>query len=935
MLTGSKIAGWVGRGSLPGEATGTLIGRERELRALDTRLGAVRDHGIAVLIRGQAGVGKSSLLAAAVDRAETEGMRVLTVSGVRSEAHLAFAGLHQLLRPLLDRAHGLPRSQRDALLATFGLGEVSAPDTFLITLAALELLADAATETPLLVAVDDAHWLDASTAAVLGFVARRLNSEPVALLMAVRDGYETPLVEFDLPELRVGPLDDLSSSVLLDSLAPGLGPELRSRVLAAAAGNPLALVELPTAVDVRPSSVSALPERLPITTRLKQALVERFFDLPLATRTVLLVASVDEEAHLSEILTAAGLLGENGPAAIGDLAPAVASGLVGHDFQRISFCHPLLAAAIYLATASVQRHQAHAALAATLIDYPDRRAWHLAASTTIPDENVAAELERASMGATPHGSASISLALIERAAELTPDTSRRGRRLLYAAELAVDLGQLDRAHRLLGEIDPTNNDPLDRARMGLLRDMIEPGLPADRKAVESLVDAATRASSVGDIDLALRLLQAAAVHGWWADPGLDVRMLVIVAAKRVAAPENDPRVLAILAIFDPAGSAARLSHVASCITPDSCDSNTAYCLGTALHATGAFELSAAFLAAAVTGLRDRDRLWLLAQALALQAWTATFSGNWDMALAAANEATELARQTRQPMWVAAAKTAQSMIAVIRGHDDLAESLLGEAEAIALPLGASAVLSDILAARAFIALGGGRYVEAFEHLRRTFDPHDPAHHPVRSAWRIGEYAEAAVHAGRIDEAREQLAESEGLAQLSLSPRLRMGLLYARPLLADDDDTVEDHFQTALKANLTVWPFHRARLLLEYGTWLRRHRKIAQARMPLRAALDSFVALGAAPWAARTRQELRAARETRRHQPEAWTQLTEQELQIAHLAAQGLSNREIAQRLYISHRTVGAHLYRIYPKLEVASRAQLQAVIGNCAPTTLAS
>jgi ATP/maltotriose-dependent transcriptional regulator MalT len=252
-----------------------------------------------------------------------------------------------------------------------------------------------------------------------------------------------------------------------------------------------------------------------------------------------------------------------------------------------------------------------------------------------------------------------------------------------------------------------------------------------------------------------------------------------------------------------------------------------------------------------------------------------------------------------------------MVAAFRGESESAESLLREAEAIALPLGASAVLSDIQGARAVIALGGGRYDEAFEHLQRTFDPHDPAHHPFRSSWRIGEYAEAAVHAGRLDQARTKLATTEALAELSRSPRLQIGLLYARPLLANDDDA-ETHFQAGLSANMTLWPIYRARLLLEYGTWLRRRRRIAEARMPLRAARDALHALGAAPWAARAQQELRASRETRLHNPDAWTELTEQERQIARLAAEG---------------TVGSHLYRIFPKLGIASRTQLPAVIGH--------
>jgi ATP/maltotriose-dependent transcriptional regulator MalT len=308
------------------------------------------------------------------------------------------------------------------------------------------------------------------------------------------------------------------------------------------------------------------------------------------------------------------------------------------------------------------------------------------------------------------------------------------------------------------------------------------------------------------------------------------------------------------------------------------------------------------------------------QAIAQQAWAALHRGNWDLAAGAAGEADSLAQELHQPLWVAAARTAKAMVAAIRGDDDAARGLLSQAEALALPMAARPVLSDIQATRALIALGRGRYDEAFEHLHRTFDPSDPAHHHFRSLWHVGEYVEAAVHTGRVDDTRQQLVRAEALASSSLSPRLSIALRYARAQLPGDD-TAEDRFATALRSDLTEWPFYRARLHLEYGASLRRQRQITEARTPLRTARDAFDALGAAPWAHRARQELRAARETQHRKHEVWFELTEQERQIAALAAEGLSNREIGQRLYISHRTVGSHLYRIFPKLGIASRVQL--------------
>jgi ATP/maltotriose-dependent transcriptional regulator MalT len=375
---------------------------------------------------------------------------------------------------------------------------------------------------------------------------------------------------------------------------------------------------------------------------------------------------------------------------------------------------------------------------------------------------------------------------------------------------------------------------------------------------------------------------------------------------------------------EPDGAGDTISHAVSQAAPTSCEPETAFALGTALHMVGAFDCSAILLAEAIGGLRRQGIMWLLPEALALQAWNAVGTGNWSGATAAAEEAAKLAGQLGRPLWEAAAKTALAATCAIHGDDRVAESLLAEAAAIAVPRAASAVLADIQFARALVALSAGRHEEAFEHLQRTFDPHDPAHHHVRAAWRIGEFAEAALHAGRIDEAREQLATCEHRGRRSPSPRLEVGIAYARPLVADDDHA-EALFQAALRDDLTAWPLYRARLLLQYGTWLRRRRKVVQARPPLRAARDSLLALGATPWVDRARQELRASRESQHSGPGAWMQLTEQELQIARMAAQGLTNREIGQRLYISPRTVGAHLYRIFPKLGIATRAQLAAVL----------
>src|SRR5262249_55645516 len=323
------------------------------------------------------------------------------------------------------------------------------------------------------------------------------------------------------------------------------------------------------------------------------------------------------------------------------------------------------------------------------------------------------------------------------------------------------------------------------------------------------------------------------------------------------------------------GVGASISHVDSQATPTTCDAEAAFALGTALHMVGAFGRSATYLAEAIGALRREGVVWLLPEALTHQTWNAVAGGNWSVAAAVADEAVTLAGELGQPLWEAAAKTALAAICAIRGTPGAAEVLLAEAESIAVPRGASAVLADVEFVRAISAAGAGRYEAAFEHLQRTFDPDDPAHHHIHSAWRIGELVEAARHAGRIDEVRDQLAECEARVRRGRSPHLEVGVTCARPLAADDD-RAEALFKAALRADLAAWPLHRARLLLHYGTWLRRRRKVAQSRMPLRAARDALVALGATPWVDRARQELRASRETQHRGPGAGMELTEQEL-----------------------------------------------------------
>ncbi|HEX6393535.1 MAG TPA: LuxR C-terminal-related transcriptional regulator [Acidimicrobiales bacterium] len=913
---------------------GNLIGRQCESRALGDLLSQLPSGGAARILRGRAGAGKSALLAEASHNAESRGMRAWTVGAVRAEMNMPLAGLHQLLRLLLGWVDDLSRAHREVLLGSFGMDNAPMRDARSIALATLELFAEVSRHTPVLVAVDDAHWLDAESAEVLGFVARRLGSDPVALLMAVREGYETDLLNFNIPELYVAALDEKASSALLARTAPSLSPTLQEQILALAAGNPLVLVELPATAESA-TSVFDRPNELVTTKRLQTAFAERFLDLPPATRLMLLVRALDEDATLNEILAATEVMGKGCEASIDDLAPAVDASLVERSELGIQFLHPLTPPAIYSASADTLRRRVHAALATTLADHPHRRAWHRAASVSTPDETMGHELEAAAMSSRAMGRAKFRIASLERAAKLSTDPGVQQRRLLRAAELALDLGQRKRADRLLSGMDGCGCSPLHDVRRMLLRDLIEVGFVRDAQSVEPLVVAGIAAGSDGDPAVALRLLRAAAELCWWSGQGTELRARISEAGRSVAPREDEPVLLSILAMCQVEGSDEALLRIADRAPGAVCDAEGAFSLGSALHFSGSFDRSNAYLAEAIQQLRFAGYAWYLPEALALQAWNGIYVHDLNTAESAADKAVVAGKEFRQPIWEAMGKNVLAIVHAIRGNTSVAETYLAEAESIAVPIGASAVLADAQLTRAIIAFSTGSYEEAFDHLERTFDPSDPVHHYQRSAWRIGELAEAAVHAGRIDEARGHLLSINTREPNQSAPnRLEVGVLYARALLANDDEA-EGLFEAALDRDLRSWPAYRARLLLHYGMWLRRQRKISLARMPLRAARDSLTALGACVWVERARQELRASREKQHSGPESRFVLTEQELQIAKMAAQGLSNREIGQQLYISPRTVGCHLYRIFPKLGVASRTQLSTVLDDRESAAIAS
>jgi DNA-binding CsgD family transcriptional regulator len=906
----------------------SLVGRDPETGLIAGLIDQAHDRGGALMIRGEPGVGKSALLATGMERASERGMKVLTATGVQSEAQLAFAGLHQLLKPLLGNIDQLAEPQRLALSTAFGMLEAPAPDFFRTSLAALELLAEAAARTPLVVIAEDAHWLDRSTADVLAFVARRLEFEPIVLLASIRDGYDSPLEQAGLPVLDLQALDPTFASDLLDDSVPAIAPAQRRLVLDEAAGNPLALKELPAALN-QDEGQPRIAGRLPLTARLERAFAARVADLPAATRAVLLVAALNDGPSLDEVLAASGaVIGE--AVTVDQLTPAVAARLVEIGDSEIRFRHPLMRSAIRQQANVSERHVAQKALADQFALQPERQAWHRAASVIGRDEGIAAELESMATRAQQRGAAAVAMAALERAGQLSDDPTARGRRLLRAAELGFELGHPEAVNRLITEAEGLEFGLLERSNLGWLRGVFDGQQAGGAHRFAWMVDTATALIESGEDNLALKILWSTAMQSWWLDPDADLKARIVEAADRARASDEDPRRLVILAYAAPVERGSDVAGQLSRVTREIVDDpDVGRVVGTAANAFGAFNAASAPLAASVAALRPQGRLGLLARTLNQQAWSAAQRADLGVAVPVADEAVRLTRETQQPTMHFIAVALQAMVGALKGDREEAEARASDAARFGAPTNARALLAMAQHARGVAALGGGAHSEAYEHLRRVHTEGDPAHHSFLRAFNVADLVEAAAGAGQLDDVRPLVSELEELALRTPSPVLLAGLSYARPLLASGN-RAEELFEAAASST-TAWPFLQARVQLAYGEWLHRRRRDADSRAPLRAACSTFDALGTIPWSNRARLQLRAAGETsRRRQRIGSDELTPQELQIAQMAAGGLSNREIGQMLYLSHRTISSHLYRIFPKLGITSRAQLASALQQRLP-----
>ncbi|KLD64569.1 ATP-binding protein [Dyella japonica] len=900
-----------------------LQGRQADIALIDNLFDRIDQGGTALVISGETGIGKSALLETAKHRAVERDFIVLNMTGVLAEVHLPYAALEQALRPLSKQMASLVPRQRSALLSAFGMqDDGGAPDLFLVALATLFVLSESATCAPILFVADDVQWLDKATYDVLSFISRRLGSDPIVLLVAMLEGFEQPFGDSDTLRLKLSALSDADAEHLLDAHAPGLSPDLRSRFLMEAAGNPLGLLELPQADRTSDAGDTAW---LPLTERLERTFSSRLRDLPDAARTLLFVAAENDEPSIEEVLRAGEMvLGER--VCVDDLAPAIAAKLIEVDRTEVCFRHPLVRSALHQVADLATRQRIHGALAATIRGQLDRQLWHRAAAIIGPDDELADEYDRMAKRAVRRGAAAMAIEVFENAARLSTTAKARNHRFLRAAELAADLDQPEVLERLLRQVDVDESDKLAAVRIDWCREISKPPAVHDPAKVAALVGFAAHAEAAGAKDLAINLLWRAGQRCWWSSANEKLRASVLVAANRLGLPDSDPRMIAISAYVEPLRCGRSVLNALQQLSPiDHSDPSIARILATTANIIGAFDFNVGLLAEFGAALRAQGRLGELARVLFTRGWAEMEIGNWAGAMREAEESARLAEETGETLWVAAATILKAMLVGIQGNLDESEAFAAQAERLLLPMGAGFLRAMLQIARGASAIGAGQHWLAYEQLQRVFAPADPAFNSGLESFALAYFVEAAVFSGSPESGRRVFDQIERAAAPTPMPWVQTMLYYGKALLAEPEDA-EHWYLQGLGPAAKHWPFLRGRLLLAYGGWLRRQRRSANARRPLREAREIFDALGASPWSHRAREELRASGECSRQRSERiWETLTPQELHIAQLAAEGLSNKEIGTRLYLSHRTVGYHLHRIFSKAGITSRSMLGSML----------
>jgi DNA-binding CsgD family transcriptional regulator len=900
-----------------------LRGRRSESKALDQLLVDARnDHSGVVLVRGEAGVGKTALLDYLAERAD--GFRVARAVGIESEMELAYAGLHQLAAPMLDGLTDLPAPQRDALSTAFGISAGEPPDRFLVGLAALSLVSEAAERKPLLCIVDDAQWLDRVSSQTLAFVARRLLAERIVLAFGVREP-SGDLELAGLPELVVTGLGDSDSRALLDSVISGpVDQRVRDQIVAETRGNPLALLELPRGLS--PAELAfgfGLTDTMPLAGRIEEGFLRRLEPLPAETKRVLLTAAAEPGGDDTLLWRAVGRLGIGHESA----AAAEATGLIELG-RRVRFRHPLVRSAAYRSASLSDRQDVHRALAdVTDPDRdPDRRAWHRAHAAVGPDEGVAAELERSADRAQARGGLAAAAAFLDEAVRLTLDPAQRAERALAAAQAKYDSGSPEAALALIAIAQTGPFDELRGARVNLLRAQIAFATRRGSDAPPLLLKAAEQLEPL-DIRLAretyLEALAAAVIVGRLSRGADAVEVAkAALAAPALSAPPRAPDLL-----LD--GLARLVTDGRAAATPT---------LKRAVSAFRGDELST----------RERLRWLWLAGRVAQDLWD---DESWEVLC---TQHVRLARQTGALAVLPIALRSRIFQHGLWGEVDEGAALTGEAETVSAAIGtqlaaygavalaalqgreaeaaqlAEATLDDVESrgegmgvgishfTAALLYNGLGRYPDALVEAERACEHEDLG----VISWALTELIEAAVRCGR-DAVATAALERLSLTAQAAGTDWALGVQARSRALVSDDDAAEDLYREAIsRLTNTRVRVELARSHLVYGEWLRRERRRVEAREQLRTAYAMLSEMGVEAFAERARRELAATGETaRKRTDETRDDLTAQEAQIARLARDGLSNPEIGAELFISPRTVKYHLRKVFTKLDISSRHEL--------------
>jgi DNA-binding CsgD family transcriptional regulator len=897
-----------------------LLGRDREMAAIERLLEEARDsRSGALVLRGEPGIGKSALLEHAVERAA--GMRVLTATGVEAESELPFAGLHQLLWPVLDRVDGLPPVQRHALRAAFGLSTDGVADRFVMSVAVLALLTAVADDEPLACVVDDAHWLDRASADTLVFAVRRLHADPIAVLAATREVEGRRFATAGMGELVVGGLPDAAAAALLGSELPGA---LRHQLVQVTHGNPLALLELPRGLtEEQRSGRAPLLHDVPLSAEIEDAFLARVRPLPEDTQRLLALAAADDSQELGTVLAAAAQLGIPRSA----LDAAERAGLLDTHGERVRFRHPLVRSAVYRAATSGERRAAHTALAATLVAErdADRHAWHRAAAAVAPDEEAAAELERTAERARARGGHAAAARALERAAEL--GATRRGARLLAAAATALLAGRVHHVKALLDRAEPLLETPLERGEAVRVRLEVEilAGSPSRHHAA-----AVASAREVLPLDrrAGLRLIGLAgeaAGMGGYPDRFLETTRL---ADGLEPPPDDDLDAVAILLLRgfqrlltgDPQGAGPFFLQALD--RAEALDEPRALMwTGGGAAFVGDRRRSLRALDRSIALARERGALGLLPHALGLRGNLAIWDGRLPEAGADADEAVRLAEDIGAENARALPLTTLAWLKGLRGEEEECRRLVEDVLELATERGLALPAASATWSIAQVDVATGRWEEALVRLLALEELRPGFGHPLLPYMTTWDRVEAAVRLGRADVAERSIARFATWSQAT-APAWTPVVLESCRALAAAPDAAEAHFLAALAHLDGARPLDRARVQLHYGEHLRRERRRIDARVHLRESIAAFERLGARPWIERAARELRATGETaRRRDISPLAELTPQELQVARLVGEGATNKAVAAQLFVSPKTVEYHLRKVFAKLGIASRSEL--------------